>query len=74
MLPHLKAYVIFFPSLVLFPTSVLTLLKVSCCSAGEVGYRMLGCYRQLDARLLCVCAIAQYCSGLLFPSNGWEVG
>lgn len=31
-------------------------------------------YRQQDGRLLCVCAIAQLCSGLPFPShNGCEV-
>lgn len=38
----LKSLRHFFLSLLFFPISVLTSLKVHCCSAGEVGDRMLG--------------------------------
>lgn len=74
----LKSICYFFPPLVLFLTSVLTLLKARCCSAGEVGYGMLGWLQAAGwqtALCLCVCVIALFCPGLPFPPhNACEVG
>lgn len=73
VLSHLKAYVIFFPLLVLFPISVLTLLKVHCCSSGEVGYRVLGWLQAAGWQTaLCLCnSPALFWAAFPFPQRLW---
>lgn len=73
----LKSLCYFFLSLILFPISVLTSLKVHCCSAGEVGCRMLAWLQAAWWQTtFCLCNIpGLFRSGLPPPPhNGCEVG